>query len=90
MQISDIFHNCPEEEQQEQEQQCNPKDLGNKFPRSKIIKTLPMQSIMVANYIAMFEWWVFVWSFTYNSAVSVSFFVFPCSKGHSVKAYLDI
>ena len=36
MQISDIFHNCPEE--QEQEQQCNPKDLGSKFPRSKIVK----------------------------------------------------
>ena len=34
MQISDIFHNCPEEEQQEQ--QCNPKDLGSKFPWSKI------------------------------------------------------
>ena len=34
MQISDIFHNCPEQEQQEQ-QQCNPKDLGSKFPRSK-------------------------------------------------------
>ena len=38
MQISDIFHNCPEEQQQEQEQQCNPKDLGSKFPRSKIVK----------------------------------------------------
>ena len=35
MQISDIFHNCPEQEQQEQQQQCNPKDLGSKFPRSK-------------------------------------------------------
>ena len=36
MQISDIFHNCPEQEQQqEQQQQSNPKDLGSKFPRSK-------------------------------------------------------
>ena len=33
MQIIDIFHNCPE---QEQEQQSDPKDLGSKFPRSKI------------------------------------------------------
>ena len=31
MQISDIFHNCPEQEQQ----QCKPKDLGSKFPWSK-------------------------------------------------------
>jgi hypothetical protein len=36
MQISDIFHNCPEQEQQQEQQQCNPKDLGSKFPRSKI------------------------------------------------------
>ena len=28
-----VFHNCPE--QQQQEQQSNPKDLGSKFPRSK-------------------------------------------------------
>ena len=35
MQISDIFHNCPEQEQQQQQQQSNPKDLGSKFPRSK-------------------------------------------------------
>ena len=34
MQINHIFHNCPE--QQQQEQQSNPKDLGSKFPRSKI------------------------------------------------------
>ena len=34
MQINDIFHNCPEQQQQEQ-QQSNPKDLGSKFPRSK-------------------------------------------------------
>ena len=34
MQINDIFHNCPEQQQQ-QEQQSNPKDLGSKFPRSK-------------------------------------------------------
>ena len=33
MQINDIFHNCPE--QQEQQQQGNPKDLGSKFPWSK-------------------------------------------------------
>ena len=38
IQISDIFHNCPEQEQQQQQQQqSNPKDLGSKFPRSKII-----------------------------------------------------
>ena len=30
MQINDIFHNCPEQ----QEQQSDPKDLGSKFPRS--------------------------------------------------------
>ena len=36
MQIIDIFHNCPEE-QQEQQQQSDPKDLGSKFPRSKKI-----------------------------------------------------
>ena len=30
MQIHDIFHNCPEQ------QQSDPKDLGSKFPRSKI------------------------------------------------------
>ena len=29
----DIFHNCPEE--QEQQQQSDPKDLGSEFPRSK-------------------------------------------------------
>ena len=34
MQINDIFHNCPEQQQQ-QEQQSDPKDLGSKFPRSK-------------------------------------------------------
>ena len=33
MQIFDIFHNCPEQEQQQQ--QSDPKDLGSKFPRSK-------------------------------------------------------
>ena len=35
-QISDIFHNCPE-----QQQQSNPKDLGSKFPWSKsnLVKT---------------------------------------------------
>ena len=33
IQISDIFHNCPEQEQEQQ--QSNPKDLGSKFPRSK-------------------------------------------------------
>ena len=33
MQIIDNFHNCPEEEQQQQ--QSDPKDLGSKFPRSK-------------------------------------------------------
>jgi hypothetical protein len=32
MQISDIFQNCPE---QQEEQQSNPKDIGSKFPRSK-------------------------------------------------------
>ena len=31
MQIIDIFHNCPEEEEQ---QQSDPKDLGSKFPWS--------------------------------------------------------
>ena len=37
MQIIDIFHNCSEEQEQEQEQeqQSDPKNLGNKFPRSK-------------------------------------------------------
>jgi hypothetical protein len=35
MQIFDIFHNCPEQEQQQQ--QSDPKDLGSKFPRSKNI-----------------------------------------------------
>jgi hypothetical protein len=34
MQIHDIFHNCPEQQQEEQ-QQSDPKDLGSKFPRSK-------------------------------------------------------
>ena len=34
MQIKDIFHNCPE--QQEQQKQSDPKDLGSKFPRSKM------------------------------------------------------
>ena len=33
IQISDIFHNCPEQE--EEQQQSNPKDLGSKCPRSK-------------------------------------------------------
>ena len=33
MQINDIFHNCPQEQQQQQ--QSNPKDLGSKCPRSK-------------------------------------------------------
>jgi hypothetical protein len=33
MQIFDIFHNCPEQEQEQQ--QSDPKDLGSKFPRSK-------------------------------------------------------
>ena len=37
MQINDIFHNCPEQQQEEQ-QQSDPKDLGSKFPRSKIPK----------------------------------------------------
>ena len=41
MQIIDIFHNCPEQQQQ---QQSDPKDLGSKFPRSKtrmqLLKTL--------------------------------------------------
>ena len=32
MQIIDIFHNCPEEEEQKQ---SDPKDLGSKFPWSK-------------------------------------------------------
>ena len=35
MQINDIFHNCPEQQQQ---QQSDPKDLGSKFPRSKMLK----------------------------------------------------
>ena len=35
MQIIDIFHNCPEEQEEEQ-QQSDPKDLGSKFPRSKM------------------------------------------------------
>ena len=35
MQINDIFHNCPEQQQQQQ-QQSDPKDLGSKFPRSKM------------------------------------------------------
>ena len=40
IQISDIFHNCPEQqEQQQQQQQSNPKDLGSKFPRSKSSST---------------------------------------------------
>ena len=30
MQINDIFHNCPQEQQQ-----SNSKDLGSKCPRSK-------------------------------------------------------
>ena len=34
MQIKDIFHNCPE--QQQQQQQSGSKDVGSKFPRSKI------------------------------------------------------
>ena len=38
MQISDIFHNCPEQEQQQEQQQCKPKDLGSKFPWSKKIE----------------------------------------------------
>ena len=37
MQIHDIFHNCPEQQQEEQ-QQSDPKDLGSKFPRSKKMK----------------------------------------------------
>ena len=37
MQINDIFHNCPEQQQEEQ-QQSDPKDLGSKFPRSKKMK----------------------------------------------------
>ena len=32
LKIRDIFHNCPEQEQQ---QQSNPKALGSKFPGSK-------------------------------------------------------
>jgi hypothetical protein len=36
MQIHDIFHNCPEQQQQQEQQQSDPKDLGSKFPRSKI------------------------------------------------------
>ena len=39
MQINDIFHNCPDQQQQ-QEQQSDPKDLGSKFPRSKITKSV--------------------------------------------------
>ena len=37
IQISDIFHNCPEQEQEQQQQQqpSNPKDLGSKCPLSK-------------------------------------------------------
>ena len=31
-----MFHNCPQEEQQ----QSNPKDLGSKYPRSKMWKKL--------------------------------------------------
>ena len=38
MQINDIFHNCPQEQQQQQ--QSNPKDLGSKCPRSKTIWVL--------------------------------------------------
>ena len=33
MQINDIFHNCPQEQQEQQ--QSNPKDLGSKCQRSK-------------------------------------------------------
>ena len=35
IQISDIFHNCPEQE--EQQQQSNPKDLDSKCPQSKTV-----------------------------------------------------
>jgi hypothetical protein len=45
MQIFDIFHNCPELEQQ----QSDPKDLGSKFPRSKRRKIpgyLPVDTIV--------------------------------------------
>ena len=35
-----MFHNCPEQQQEEQQQQNDPKDLGSKFPWSKMcIKT---------------------------------------------------
>ena len=36
MQINDIFHNCPEQQEQQEQQQSDPKDLGSKFPRSKM------------------------------------------------------
>jgi hypothetical protein len=53
MQISDIFHNCPEEQQQ----QCNPKDLGSKFPWSKtrfskICILLPVHLLCTAQHCA--------------------------------------
>ena len=38
MQINDVFHNCPQEQQEQQ--QSNRKDLGSKCPRSKTIWVL--------------------------------------------------
>ena len=34
MQIIDIFHNC-QEQQHQQQQQSDPKDIGSKFPGQK-------------------------------------------------------
>ena len=47
MQINDIFHNCPE--QQEEQQQSDPKDLGSKFPRSKNVYVSMNQIVLTKN-----------------------------------------
>ena len=39
MLIKDIFHNCPEQQEQQEQEQSVPKDLGSKFPRSKSMKS---------------------------------------------------
>ena len=45
MQIKDIFLNCPE--QQQEQQQSDPKDLGSKFPQSKSIEMVSFETSQV-------------------------------------------
>ena len=57
MQISDIFHNCPEEQQQQeqqQQQQSNPKDLGSKFPRSKTVESNQHNMIFLFCFVFLY------------------------------------